>query len=372
MSKLEQVFSEYFKKHRGNLKGAIVLVTTAKASAPEQKPDAVYSDETLKKFSQEAKPCPDFVPLYPTPQNTDEDLRRCIVAKTNIAGRENMDRTNRQLTTRMLTFLKEEGVVATIRMNRKAGSVFYPSNVNGRLPEFAQPLPQVLIEESAYLRLATEPDAEGAIEVESQFLSNAPTYNTFGEILGASNEKVMIGAHLDSIPYGEGAVDNGGNVATVMEAMRILKALGVQPKRSIVSAFWTGEEQHLLGSRAFAHEHKQDLGNLKWYLNLDSGIGKIRGLNTFGRASIPYPTLEKWMELFQSDNNAWLLKQRHGDGISDDEAFHEAGVRSLEFVQDPTAEVAHSNGDTFSLLNKDNMRYNAAYIAWVIWQAANE
>jgi Zn-dependent M28 family amino/carboxypeptidase len=246
--------------------------------------------------------------------------------------------------------------------------------VNSRQEEFALSFPQVILEQSAYLKLWSEPQSKVSVVVESQFLSNAPTFNTFGEIPGTTNQKVMIGAHLDSIPYGEGAVDNGGNVATVMEAMRILKTLGVQPKHSIVSAFWTGEEQHLLGSRAYVREHKQDLGNLRWYFNLDFGIGKIRGINTLGHPNVPLSTLEAWLKPFKPENNAWLLQQRQGEGISDDASFHEAGIRSLEFVQDPTGyeQAAHSSGDTFSLLSKENMRYNAAYVARVIWQAANE
>lgn len=374
MSKLEEVFNNYFNEHRGKLQGSIVLLTEAKAMPEDKRTNDILSDEVLSQLSLEAKPCPDFVPLDPTPQFTKEDFRRCLVAKATISTRVHMDRTNRQLTLRILKFLKEEGVIAGIRMNKKAGSVFYPANVNSRQEEFALPFPQVILEQSAYLKLWTEPQGKVSVFVESQFLSNASTFNTFGEIPGTSNQKIIIGAHLDSIPYGEGAVDNGGNVATVMEAMRILKTLGVQPKHSIVSAFWTGEEQHLLGSRAYAQEHKQDLGNLRWYFNLDSGIGKIRGLNTFGRANMPHPTLETWLKVFKPENNAWLLRQRQGDGISDDETFHEAGVRSLEFVQDPTGYelAAHSSGDTFSLLSRESMRYNAAYVAWVIWQAANE
>lgn len=373
MSKLEEVFNNYFNQYRGKLQGSIVLLTTAKATPEDEKTADIFSDKVLSQLSLQAKPCPDIVPPYPNPQSTNEDFLRCLVAKATISTREHLDRTNRQLTLRILKFLKEEGVLVGIRMNRKPGNVFYPPNVSSRLEEFALPFPQVILEQSAYLRLCAEPQSKASVVVESQFLSNAPTFNTFGEIPGTSDQTVMIGAHLDSIPYGEGAVDNGGNVATVMEAMRILKTLGVQPKHSIVSAFWTGEEQHLLGSRAYIQAHKKDLGNLKWYFNLDSGIGKIRGLNTFGR-NIPHPTLEAWIRLFETKNNAWLLQQRHGTGISDDESFHEAGVRSLEFVQDPAGyeQVAHSSADTFSLLNQKNMSHNAVYVAWIIWQAANE
>ena len=117
------------------------------------------------------------------------------------------------------------------------------------------------------------------------------SYNTIAEIPGTDkkDEVVMLGGHLDSWHSATGATDNAIGCAVMMEAARILKALGVQPRRTIRVALWSGEEQGLLGSKAYVKEHfgtyenpKPEYATFAGYFNVDSGTGRIRGASVFG------------------------------------------------------------------------------------------
>ena len=119
------------------------------------------------------------------------------------------------------------------------------------------------------------------------------SYNAVSEIAGSDkkDEVVMLGGHLDSWHSATGATDNAIGCAVMMEAARILKALGVQPRRTIRVALWSGEEEGLLGSQAYVKEHfgsfenpKSEFARLDAYLNIDSGTGRARGASVFGPA----------------------------------------------------------------------------------------
>src|SRR5690606_24692123 len=121
-----------------------------------------------------------------------------------------------------------------------------------------------------------------------------------------ADEIVMIGAHFDSWHTGTGATDNGVSSAVMMEAMRLIKASGLKPRRTIRLALWTGEEQGLLGSRAYVKEHfadpadmklKPEHGKLSVYLNMDNGGGAFRGVYLQGNEAAA-PVFEAWMKPF--------------------------------------------------------------------------
>ena len=187
-------------------------------------------------------------------------------------------------------------------------------------------------------------------------------YNTVAEIAGTDkkDELVMLGGHLDSWHSGTGATDNAAGCAVAMEAVRILKSLGVQPRRTIRIALWSGEEQGLLGSRAYVSNHfasrapaagapndpvqqmirgpqgpltlKPGHEKFSAYFNLDNGTGKIRGVYMQGNEAVR-PIFRAWLAPFK-DLGAQTLTISNTGG-TDHQAFDGVGLPGFQFIQDP-------------------------------------
>ena len=199
-------------------------------------------------------------------------------------------------------------------------------------------------------------------------------YNVIAELPGSDpavrDEVVMIGAHIDSWHTGVGATDNADGSTTVMEAMRILKAVGAKPRRTIRAALWGGEEQGLLGSRAWVRQHQAELAKMDVYFNTDNGTGPVYGWYMENRAPL--------MALF----DAWLapLKEygaRRNNiepvGSTDHISFNDAGVPGFNPIQDYTnydIRTHHTNVDTADRLNTQDIRQAAMSFAWFAYNAA--
>ena len=179
-------------------------------------------------------------------------------------------------------------------------------------------------------------------------------YNVIAEIPGTdkAQEVVMLGGHLDSWHAATGATDNAIGCAVMMEAIRILQAIGVKPRRTIRLALWSGEEQGLLGSQAYVKEHfgtaenpKPEYANFAGYFNIDSGTGRARGMTVFGPADAA-AIVRQAVAPFADNGVAGATSSRsRRRGGSDHTSFNEAGLPGIGVGQDPieygTLHLAH-------------------------------
>lgn len=217
------------------------------------------------------------------------------------------------------------------------------------------------------------------------------SYNTVAEIPGTDlkDEVVMLGAHMDSWHGGTGATDNAAGVAVCMEAARILQTLGLQPRRTVRVALWSGEEQGLLGSRAYVTEHfgsmsqpspgegggrtlikKPDHDKISAYFNLDNGTGKIRGVYGQGNAGVK-PIFEEWLAPFKEMGATTLTLANTGS--TDHTSFDSVGIPGFQFIQDEVeydTRTHHSNMDVYDRIQADDMKQAAVIMATFVYNTA--
>src|SRR5262245_19067431 len=206
-------------------------------------------------------------------------------------------------------------------------------------------------------------------------------FNTVAEIPGSdlASELVVLGAHFDSHPYGTGATDNATGSGAMMEAMRILKAVGARPRRTIRLALWGGEEQGLLGSRAYVRDHlaeietmtlKPEHAKVSAYFNSDNGTGRVRGVWLQGNMAAR-PIFEQWMAPLK-DLGVTIVGPRSVTS-TDHLSFDNAGIPAFQFLVDRleyNSRTHHSNMDTFDRVQRDDMIQQAAVIAVLAYNAA--
>lgn len=215
-------------------------------------------------------------------------------------------------------------------------------------------------------------------------------YNVIGEIPGTDlkDEVVMFGAHYDSWHAGTGATDNGSGSAVMMEVARILletiKETGIQPRRTLRIALWTGEEQGLHGSRNYVTQNyanpdesgwgvaslKEAQKNVSAYYNMDNGTGKIRGVYLQGNQAVS-PIFREWLKPFHELDAATLSLSNTGG--TDHLAFDMVGIPGFQFIQEPIAystKTHHSNMDNFDHLVADDLKQAATIIAYFVWQTS--
>ncbi|MFN8060792.1 MAG: M20/M25/M40 family metallo-hydrolase [Vicinamibacterales bacterium] len=205
-------------------------------------------------------------------------------------------------------------------------------------------------------------------------------YNVIADIAGADphigREIVMVGAHLDSWHSGTGATDNADGVSTAMEAFRILKALGVKPRRTIRLALWGGEEQGLLGSRAYVKAHltgdaqQTARDDYSVYFNLDNGATPIAGFYLEGNAAFE-PIMNAWLAPF-ADLGA-TVTTLGAIGQTDHLSFKAVGIPGFQAVQDYRnydVRTHHTNVDTFERVNPESLKQAAVVMASVLYHAA--
>lgn len=243
-------------------------------------------------------------------------------------------------------------------------------------------------------------------------------YNTIAEIPGSDlkDEIVMLGGHLDSWQAGTGATDNGAGCAVMMEAVRILKTLGLKPRRTIRIALWTGEEQGLMGSREYVKDHfgyrgetrpplfgaggfgpggantpppplkkLAEYDKLSAYFNIDNGTGKIRGIYMQGNNEVR-PIFKTWFGAFK-DPKWWNDKfdpakdtnmsantlSLANTGGTDHLAFDAIGLPGFQFIQDEIeydTRTHHSNQDVFDRIQADDMKQISIIVAAFVYQTA--
>ena len=203
------------------------------------------------------------------------------------------------------------------------------------------------------------------------------SYNVIAEIPGRDpalrDQVVLIGGHLDSWHTASGATDNADGAVAVMEAMRILGALGVQPRRTIRAALWSGEEQGLLGARAYLMQHfgtPAARDQLAVYLNDDPGSGKTLGFYMEGNAAAK-AIFDRWLEPLRELGATRNIVQ--GIGATDHVPFNEAGLPGFNVIKDFDAydeRTRHTNADYPERMSEDELKQSAIVMATFAWQAA--
>ena len=219
------------------------------------------------------------------------------------------------------------------------------------------------------------------VHLQTRFLTNdTKGYNVLAEIPGTDpalkDEVVILGAHLDSWHTAPGATDNADGSAAVMEAIRILKVVGSRPRRTIRVALWGGEEEGLLGARAYVNAHyagdanKQARERVAVYLNMDPGMGPIYGW--YSEGSAPAKTiLDAWSEPLKDVGVRRNVEP--GIGSTDHVAFREAGIPGFNPIQDyVTYDVRthHTNADTYERVREQDLIQNAIVLAWMAYNAS--
>ena len=219
------------------------------------------------------------------------------------------------------------------------------------------------------------------INVQSHYVTDDPnSYNVVAEIPGTDpqlrSQVVLIGAHLDSWHSGTGASDNADGSAVVLEAMRILKTIGAQPKRTIRVALWSGEEQGLLGSKAYVTQHLEGDANKDArdktfvYFNIDPATGPIYGW--YAETSEPAKALfDTWLAPLKDLGMRKNVMQ--GIGATDHLSFRNVGVPGFNPIQeykDYDVRMHHTNVDMYERVQEQDLKQNAIVMAWYAWQAA--
>ena len=293
--------------------------------------------------------------------------------------------TNRQVDEQLDTFLKANG--ALVRIN-DAGREFRQIRAfNNRTFDVNKVVPTVVMSNEDFGRISriladgTDVVLEFNI-VNRVFPEGATSYNTIAEIRGTdkADEVIMLGGHLDSWHAATGATDNAIGCSIMMEAARILKTLGVQPRRTIRVALWSGEEQGLLGSQAYVKEHfgsfeepKADYEKFGGYFNIDSGTGRVRGAGVFGPPAAA-DILRAILAPFKDDGvvGAAVTRSRRLGG-SDNTSFSQAGLPGIGMGQDPIeygTHTWHTNLDTYERILEDDVKKDAMVVAWAVYQLA--
>ncbi|MBA3599965.1 MAG: M20/M25/M40 family metallo-hydrolase [Acidobacteria bacterium] len=402
-----------FAKYKGKLNGKIVLISGVRELKAEEKPlSARRTDEELAKMTSEGEAIFQRQQQQPPAQPQ---------AQPQPPSPQQMERLKRFATSlKAANFLLEEGA-AVIVDNSSAGSggTLFVSGANvaqevpanpleifsrrNRLQPYqkeaeAKMLPQITMASEDYNRLVRMlrqgEKLKMSVDAQAQYHDeDLMGYNTTAEIVGTDlkDEVVMLGGHMDSWHSATGATDNAAGVAVAMEAVRILQTLGLKPRRTIRVGLWSGEEQGLLGSRAYVKQHFGEMQNgsaadgqpakpelikkpeyekFAAYYNLDNGTGKIRGVYQQGNSSVA-PIFRAWLEPFK-DMGANTLTLANTGG-TDHLAFDAIGLPGFQFIQDKIeydSRTHHSNQDNYDRIQADDMKQAAIIMAAFVYQTA--
>jgi Zn-dependent M28 family amino/carboxypeptidase len=267
------------------------------------------------------------------------------------------------------------------------GGTIFPVGAGARDERAGRAVPAVTLAVEHYNRMARVLDKGLPVKVQLQidvtFHDEADMngFNTIAEIPGTdlASEVVMLGAHFDSHPYATGATDNAAGSAAMMEAMRMLKAVGAKPRRTIRLALWGGEEQGLLGSRAYVKQHfadpdtmalKPEHAALAAYFNSDNGTGRVRGIWLQGNLAAR-SIFAQWMAPL-ADLGVATIGPR-SVASTDHVSFDEVGLPGFQFLVDRleyNARTHHSNMDVYDRLQRDDMIQQATVAAVFAYDAA--
>ena len=364
--------AELVQKYSGKLKDKIVMV---------------YSKDTLRpSFTADAD------------RFTDVQLEKMANSKPDTARRQQGNLSPEQLAARrqqqslqrqMDGFYKQEKPALVLSMNGRGNDgTLFVQNGGSYIKDSASYYAWVMLSSDDYLRVQRLVDAGEQVQIEADvktkfYDTDIKGYNVVAEIPGTDpilkNEIVMLGGHLDSWQGATGATDNAAGCAVMMEVIRIIKTTGLQPKRTIRIALWSGEEQGLLGSRNYVKNHfadpadmilKPDHEKISAYYNLDNGTGKVRGIYLQGNKDAG-PIFAKWLEPFY-DLDAKTITIDNTGG-TDHQAFDAIGIPGFQFIQDVLeydTRTHHTNMDTYDHLVPADLKQAATVIASFVYNTS--
>jgi hypothetical protein len=298
-----------------------------------------------------------------------QEAARAANADTSAAARER----RQQFGIDRPFLMKKYGALGTITDGSKEHTLVTMSGSPNRV----SPLPNIVVSHEDYLMLARQVDADLAPRVEATIdnrIGTAPVeqWNTIGEIRGSElpGQVVILGAHLDSWDHAQGVTDNGASSMAVLEAARIIAQSGLRPKRSIRFVLFSGEEQGLLGSRAYAATHAAEADSIQAVMVLDNGTGMILGQALQGRNELE----QLWTDLLAPVAHLGAGRVRQANkGGTDHLAFVPYGVPAFNFDQDPRGynHTHHSQSDTFDKAVAGDLRQASAVLAVTAFELAN-
>ncbi len=377
------------EKWRGKLKGAIVLTSPPRQVQPSLKPYARrYTDEELKEITDTP------IPVRPK----DEEK-----AKPEVKWKD------------LEEFYKNEGVALLVESSSGSRSDFGTVKVDAYEEEVkSHQVPgqtsKIILTAEAYARICRILDLKVPVMLEAEvkntiFDQDQQGYNVVAEIPGLDKkgEVVMLGGHIDSWPAGTGAVDDASGCAVSMETVRILKALGVKPKRTIRVALWTGEEEGFYGSRGYVFTHfgdtdkeslkkidfetfdknwrnplagskrlivKPEYNKISGYFNYDNGSGRIKGIYIQENFQVR-PIFEEWMQPLR-DLGVTTIALQPTEG-TDHLPFDWIGIPGFQFIQDPLDYfplLHHTNQDIYDHCVPEDLIQSAVVMASFVYFAA--
>ena len=383
-------------KYNGKLGGKIVLLGEMRDVPPVDKPLFVrYTDKDLEDIAQY-----DIAPSRDLEKRIQQYLKRAALRE------------------KVAAFLADEKVTGVILPSRDgknsggSGGTFFDDNgaALGTQPYKADKAVKVPVVVTAienygrvYRLLKQHVPVTLEMNVETKFTGDHQHgFDTVAEIPGTDptlkDQIVMVGGHLDSWASGTGATDNGAGSVVAMEAVRILKALDIHPRRTIRIALWSGEEQGLFGSKGYVKEHfgsyplatdpesmkmpeflrkaagpvetKPEWKNLDVYINVDNGTGKIRGIYLQGNAAVE-PIFRQWMQPLKDLGMTTITMQNTGG--TDHLSYDAVGLPGFQFIQDPAdyeSRTHHSNMDTYERLQPADLAQIATIEAIFLYNAA--
>lgn len=391
------------ERYRGKLKGAIVLLSPAREVKAHFKPEGTrMTDEDLLKLANA--------------DGSPSGVQRSYMMNMTPEMRAQME-----LARKKWQMIYDEGAAVVLEAGRGDGGTIFVGSVtlpspsgnpfDPRAPRAyskdAKAIPQAVIAVEQYNRilrlLAKGVPVEMEVQISAKFHDeDLNGYNIIAEIPGTDlkDEIVMVGGHFDSWHSGTGATDNAAGSAVAMEVVRIIQSLGLKPRRTIRIGLWGGEEQGLLGSRAYVSQHfgerqplpagqqpqggagmgmggpqgplvlKPDHAKFSAYFNLDNGTGRIRGVYLQGNEAVR-PIFRAWLAPFREMGASTLTLNNTGG--TDHLSFDAVGLPGFQFIQDEVeydTRTHHSNMDVWDRIQADDMKQASVIIASFVWQAA--
>jgi carboxypeptidase Q len=399
----------------GPVRGAVMRI---KAETPQDL--EAYSGKVAGKIlllsdpydfnaSAEAPRLPDGTNFSNLPEHySKEDLEK--IAAFEIRGERSRSRRAEfaqrlKLRTALREFVQKEKPLATVEVSSRADGILGVSGGGSWEPGKETSVPALVMTAEHYNEILRLLDHDQPVELELDVAArfhdeDLKSYNTVAEIPGTDkrSELVMAGAHLDSWHTGTGATDNAAGSAIVMEAARILQALGVKPRRTIRIVLWSGEEQGYYGSNAYVRQHfatrpeskddkdkdvpeafreetwplqlKPDHAKVSVYFNIDNGGGRIRGIYAQENAAVQ-PIFAAWLAPF-ADLGADTVTLRD-TGSTDHVQFDGVGIPGFQFIQDPLdyySRTHHSDLDTYDHVPSQDMMQASVIMAAFLYDAA--
>jgi hypothetical protein len=435
-----------FAKFKGKFKGAILLTGPPREVSAGFEPLANRrTDKELLDLADAGEPSQSRFGMGGQPgnrnpnQNPNQGGPRDRAPGSSPAGAQPSSRRNRfgpemraqmELARKKSKFLADEGAALLVDCSAQGdGGTLFVQDASvpgaafpmpGQAPS-ARPVsawdkdapkipPQIVVAKEHYNRLVRMIEQgeklKMVVDIAAQFHDDdLMAYNTIAEIPGSDlkDEVVMLGGHLDSWHSGTGATDNAAGVSVAMEAVRILKALDLKPRRTIRVCLWSGEEQGLFGSRAYVAQHfgkaydpmaammgtpkassekessngkpassepKAEYAMFSAYFNLDNGTGKIRGVYMQGNEAVR-PIFRKWLQPFRELGASTLTLSNTGG--TDHQSFDDVGLPGFQFIQDQIhycTRTHHSNQDVYDQIQADDMKQAVVIMASFVYNTA--